>query len=106
MERVCTSLVRSGSQTIENEVVTMPFIPRPSSSNNIRPRKLGHLCAHEFSVNKKLHLHSIPRLCVVNNPTRDRSRLDHYLSPTMKRWWKRVQIDHDRNRPHKNRLED
>src|SRR5688572_24977904 len=82
----------------------MPFVFGPSGFRYIGSREICRLRTTHFAVNEKLHFNSFPRRRIVHGPTRNRSRLHHCFTPSMKRRRKRTQIRHDRNRANQHRL--
>src|SRR5689334_14369858 len=97
--------MRSGTQAIQDEVVSMPFIFGPARSHDIWSRELGHLRSHKLPVNKQLHFNTTPRISIVHGPTRNTLRFDNNFTPTMERRRKRSRVDHDRKRAHEKRVE-
>src|ERR1041384_5827336 len=105
MQRIPPRLMHSITQAIHNEAVPMPLIFRPSSSRDIRSRQLGHLCSHELSIDKQLHVDTSPRISIIN-PTGNAPRVNNSFTPTMKRRWKQLRVNDNRKRADKDRLED
>src|SRR5215213_4600059 len=98
--------MHSLTQTTHDEVVPVPLIVRPSRSHYIRSRELGHLCSDKLPIDKQLHLNAPPRISIIHHPTRNTLRRSYSFTPTMKRWWKQLHIDHDCNRSHQNSFKD
>src|ERR1041384_151375 len=80
----------------------MPLIFGPTSRNDITTREAGHLRADQLSIDKQLHLNTLPRIRIAHHPPGNTLPPDDRLTPTMKRRRKGVQVNNNRNRPNEN----
>src|SRR5262245_58135921 len=92
MKGVHSSFMQAVPQSLDSELVAMPFVLSPASSYNIGSRQSGDLRTCKFAVEKELDLNAFPRSCVVDGPTSDGLCFGDSFTPAVERWWKRVDI--------------
>src|SRR5215211_874361 len=98
MQCIDTRLMYSGGQSLDHEVVTVPFVPGPSSRHEVPSGMIRHLRSYKTSIDEELYLHTLPRIQIVDGPPGNALRLGNCLTPSMKRRRKCIEIGCDRNR--------
>jgi len=66
---------------------------------------MGHLRSDKLPINEQVDLNTSPRIRIVNDPSGNILRRRNRFTPTVESRRKRIQVDHERNRAHQNRLE-